>query len=885
MKQYKGLSKDQVEQSRKENGGNKLQRRKKKSFFRRYLSNFSDPIIRVLLAALLVNIIFTLQNLNVLECVGIVMAIIISTLVSTLSECGSENAFEKLVESAEVTKVKVFRDSSLCEISIDELVVGDIVSVGAGESVPADGIILEGVLSVDQSALNGESRESKKKALSTTTKCDLEAENWLFRGSLVTQGSSVFRVTSVGENTFFGGVASDLSVDTRESPMKLRLGKLAKLISRLGYIVAAIVAASYLFGKIVIDNHYNRTMIYQSLTDVRGILSLCIGALTLAITIVVVAVPEGLPMMICVVLSSNMRRMLKDQILVKKLVGIETAGSINILFCDKTGTITTGVQSVEGVVLYDGGFKKKLDADKESLLQHYLVQSARYNTECVLVSGKPSGSNATDRAIADYFAQGSLIGPIYGGVPFNSRYKYSAAKLPSGEVVIKGAPEILFPFIRLALDYKGNRVPFDCKSVTKAYRSLAKRSVRLVAVAVADEMPNALGFGSLTFIGLIAIRDKVRETAKESIKTLHEAGVSVIMMTGDGPETARSIAIETGIISDSRRQVVMTGTELAAISDDEVAEMLPNIAVLARALPQDKVRLVRIAQRLNLVVGMTGDGVNDAPALKLADVGFAMGSGTDIAKEAGDIVILDNDISAIVKAVLYGRTIFKSIQKFIVFQLTMNLCAVGVTLLGPLFGIDTPITIIQMLWVNIIMDTLGGLAFSGEAATMDTMREQPKSRDQSLLSADMIAKILWNGFSTVMVCIAFMGFDFFKRTLQYEKDSLLFYSSFFSLFIFLGIMNFYNARTERLNLFAGLKRNRLFVVITVLVALIQLVMVYFGGEVFRTVPLHPRLLLGLASLSVVVLPCDLIRKAVMKIGNNTSRQNGTKHIIKLVGEK
>ncbi len=867
MKKYQGLTEEEVTASRQKHGTNRLKGGERKSFGRRLLSNFSDPIVRVLLAALAINILFTLKNMNLFECAGIVAAIVISTLVSTASEYGSENAFDKLLAKSDQHKSRVWRRGELCEIPIDDLVVGDIVLLGAGESVPADGILLEGELSVDQSALNGESREAKKRTGNRTTPRTPDSENRLFRGSLVTHGNAVMEITEVGEKSFLGGVAAGLTVDTRESPLKLRLASLAKVISRIGYVLAALVAFSYLFGKIVVDNHFDKLLIAATFSDLKGLLSLAIRALTLAITVVVVAVPEGLPMMICVVLSSNMKKMLSDQILVKKLVGIETAGSLNLLFCDKTGTITTGVQSVEGVVLGNGQFITDPRRLSREAIYPLLVANAIYNTDCSVISRKAVGSNATDRAIVDYFcADSPPLGAIYGGVPFNSRYKYSAAALPDGRVLIKGAPELLVPKIRYALDGEGRRVAFSSEAVMAEYKRLTARSSRLLAVVLTDRMPSAVGFSELTFVALLSIKDQIRESARRSVETLHEAGIGVVMVTGDSPDTARAIAAEAGILTDPKKQVVVTSGELSAMSDKEVAALLPRLAVVARALPQDKTRLVRIAQGEELVVGMTGDGVNDAPALKLSDVGFAMGSGTDIAKEAGDIVILDNDISAIVKAVLYGRTIFKSIRKFIVFQLTMNLCAVGVTLIGPLFGIESPITIIQMLWVNIIMDTLGGLAFAGEAATADTMTEPPKKRNESLLSAEMLGKILWNGLMTILVCIGFMAFSPFRERLGFAENPLPYYSAFFSLFIFLGIMNFFNARTERINLLANLGKNRSFIFITLLITVVQLLMVYFGGTLFRTAPLAPRLLLGVAALSFVVVPLDTIRRVIMRLG-------------------
>lgn len=879
MKQYKGLDNESVALSRKQHGSNRLKGRKKASFFQKLLSNFSDPIVRILLAALGINILFTLQNMNLFECLGIVLAILVSALVSTLSEYGSENAFEKMLEAGEKQKAYVYRNARLIALPIDDIVVGDMIVLSAGEAVPADGCLIEGGVSVDQSALNGESRESKKRPLSYVTPRTPDSENRVFRGSLVTQGSAVMEVCEVGEHTFLGGVARELTLDTRESPMKLRLSALAKTISRIGYVLAAVVALSYLFGAIVVDNGFNWNLIKEIYGNLHSVLSLFVRALTLAVTVVVVAVPEGLPMMICVVLSSNMKRMLKDQILVKKMVGIETAGSMNILFCDKTGTITNGMQSVEGVVLAGGEWIKEYPKLTREAVFPYLVANAVYNTDCQLVDGKIAGSNATDRAIVSYFAKSTEPrGAVYGGIPFHSRYKYSAAKLSDGTVVIKGAPEVLFPYMQYAINRSGERCTFDQSVLMKTYRTLTARSSRVLAVALADGMPSALGFPSLTFVALIAIRDTVRRSAYQSVKTLHEAGISVVMMTGDGPDTAASIAKEVGILSSAGRHLVLTGSELAAMTDSEVAKILPHLAVLSRALPQDKTRLVRIAQSLDLVVGMTGDGVNDAPALKLSDVGFAMGSGTDIAKEAGDIVILNNDISAIVKAVLYGRTVFKSICKFIVFQLTMNLCAVSVTLIGPLLGIEAPITIMQMLWINMIMDTLGGLAFAGEVPTPDTMAEAPKKRTDPLLTYEMLGKILWNGFTTVLLCMSFMSLHYVKNALGFAENPLMFYSAFFSLFVFLGIMQFFNARTERINLLANLKQNRSFMGITALVMTVQLLMVFFGGALFRTTPLSVSILSGVFALSFAVIPLDVIRKVIMRIG---SMRNENKELCRI----
>ena len=862
MKHYTGLNEWEVTASREKYGANILMGKEKRSFIKRLLSNFRDPIIRVLLIALGLNIVFTIQNINILECIGILLAITVSTLVSTLSEMGSENAFERLTAESRGTPVTVVRSEKTTVIPIDQLVVGDTVILGMGEAVPADGMILEGELLVNQAALNGESKEIKKRPTKQKTENLPQSENRLFRGSLVSRGTAVMQVTEVGAATFLGKVAKDLSEDARVSPLKLRLTKLASAISKIGYLLAAIVALSYLFSVIFLDTAFDKEAILMLFRDYRGILLHLVRALTLAVTVVVVAVPEGLPMMICVVLSSNMKRMLNDRILVKKMVGIETAGSMNLLFCDKTGTFTTGHHEVKGFLLADGSYLTDIARLRQRRAYPYLLNTARYNTECQWSEGAVVGSNASDRAIVRFFtSETQPVGMPQGSIPFDSRYKYSAVCLTERTVLIKGAPDVLLPYITSWVSEEEKA--FDKAALIESYTRYTKEASRLILIATADSMPSATSFPKLCFVAFAVIQDPLRQSTKEAVKTLRGAGIQVVMVTGDAPETAEAVARSAGLFGEGQNTALIS-RELSALTDDELAMLLPRLAVVSRALPQDKTRLVKVAQSRDLVVGMTGDGVNDAPALKLSDVGFSMGSGTDIAKEAGDVVILNNDMSAIVKAVLYGRTIFKSIRKFIIFQLTMNLCAVGVTLLGPLFGVPSPITVIQMLWVNMIMDTLGGLAFAGEVPERHTLEEKPKTRKEPLLSRAAFGKIVWNGVSALTVCTLFMALDLFKSTFLFDTAPLVYYSAFFSLFIFMGVVMFYIARSDRLKFLSGILGNTSFLLITVLVTAVQLLMVYFGGAVFGTVPLSPVALCKVGALSLVILPFDLLRRAVFK---------------------
>ncbi|MGM9681140.1 MAG: cation-translocating P-type ATPase, partial [Eubacteriales bacterium] len=700
----------------------------------------------------------------------------------------------------------------------------------------------------------------------STVKKALGCPSALFRGSVITSGQGIMRVLDVGSATLYGSLADQLKEETRESPLKLRLRTLAKTISRIGYFAAVLVAIGYFFNVIFVDSGFNFAIISAKLTNLSYMLRCLLHCMTLAVTIIVVAVPEGLPMMITVVLSANMKRMLKDRILVRKLVGIETAGSMDILFTDKTGTLTTGNQTVS-LFLTGGGTEYKRFRDLGAL-QPAVGEQAIYNSDCYISGGKVLGGNATDRALGAFAREGRTeSNEIIGKIPFDSKRKYSAVRLSKGSrrVLIKGAPDLLIPrsvgYLREDGSVQYGPVPYD---VTRRLHEFSRQAYRLIALAYCDQMPTENRFGDLILIGFAVIRDEIRKDAESSVEQLRRAGIQVVMLTGDHVETAEAIARRCRIITGMDRSLVLTSEELAAMSDDQVADILPHLAVLARALPEDKSRLVRIAQSRERVVGMTGDGINDAPALKIADVGFAMGSGTEIAREAGDIVLMDNNLAYIVRTVLYGRTIFKSIRKFIMFQLTMNFCAVAVSLFGPFIGIDTPVTVIQMLWINIIMDTLGGLAFAGEPPVKSSMEEAPKKRDEPLVNRYMAKQIAFAATFSVSVCILFLKLPIIREFFGFDQNKTPFLTAFFGLFIFLGVVNCFIARTPRINLFAHIRGNKGFCVIMAAVTVVQLLMIYFGGTVFRSVPLPLTKLLFVFALSLLIVPFELIRRLILR---------------------
>ena len=858
-KERQGLTTAEVRRSKELYGDNSLLKRKSKGFIGKFFENLSDPIVRVLLIALIFQILLTLGNCNYFEIFGILSAILISTTVSTVSEYRSERAFERLESENRGSLVNVQRDGVLKKILPSELVVGDIVYISAGERIHADGTVIEGRISVDQSALNGESREVEKR-VGSADGWDLDSECRLFRGSLVTEGACVMLVGRVGVSTYYGKISEDVQAEPRTSPLKLRLRRLAKQVSRIGYVIAAIVGAAYIFRTIIIDNSFDGDKIISAIRDYKYLFSVLLSALTYMITVIVVAAPEGLPMMITVVLSANMKKMLSDQIHVKKLVGIDTAGSLNILFTDKTGTLTEGKLLCDRIITADGCFRGISTLERSGSIYSALVKCAKYNTEVSSVGGELTGGNSTDRAIYSFFEAAELPEcTVVEREPFSSERKYSSVTLGTGEKIIKGAAEYILDKVSFILKTDGGYEQIDKQAMLSEFKHSAENGERMLAVAI-----NNGEHEQAALVGLIVLKDKIRRGVKKSVQEVQRAGIQVVMITGDSKETAVSIAKECGIMSPTLGHIALSADDLHRIGDYELKELLPRIRVIARALPSDKTRLVRISQELGLVVGMTGDGINDAPSLKLADVGFAMGSGAEIAKTASDIVILDNSFSAIDKTVLYGRTIFKSIRKFISFQLIMNLAACGISLLGQFIGLDTPITIIQMLWVNIIMDTLGGLAFAGEPPLDYYMKEMPIKRDEPILSRSMLGRIFILGAFTLGLCTLFLTSPIFKELYGYNTDPTKFYTAFYALFIFSGIFICFATRCDRVWLLSNIGKNRPFALIMLCISVIQIFMIYFGGELFRCTPLSAKELLFAVSLAFSIIPFDIARRIINK---------------------
>lgn len=672
-----GLNDKEVLELRKKYGSNEITRKKSNTFFKILLESLSDPIIKILLIALSIKIVFLFKNFDWYETLGIVIAIFLASFISSISEYGSNKAFERLFEESSKLSTKVYRNGKLTTISSKEIVINDLLEVASGDKICADGIIKEGSLQVDESFITGESKEVNKKI-----------GDKVYSGSTIYKGSAKIKVTEIGDKTFMGSISSGVQEKTCESPLKTRLRVLAKSISKLGYIGAFLASFAYLFMQIVVKNNFNLELIIETIKNIPLMLNYLFYVLTLTVTIIIVAVPEGLPMMITLVLSSNMKKMLKDNVLVRKLVGIETSGSLNVLLCDKTGTLTMGKLNVKYIIAKNGKcFQNKNELKCYEKYYNILTKSLYLNNESVFDNDKIIGGNTTDRAIKRFTGNMQINDEIINKKLFSSEDKYSMVQTKD-YYFYKGACEVLLEKCQKYLSLSGNEEKFISKSfIQSMVNSYTSKGYRVLVNAYGKNKDD------LVFINIIVIADTLRPEAKPSLDLIKNAGIKTIMITGDAKETAVSIGKELGLYND--KSIALTHNELSVLTDEQIINLYPNLCIIARALPQDKSRLVSILQSYKLVVGMTGDGVNDALALKKSDVGFALGSGSEVAKDASDIVILDNNISSICKAILYGRTIFKSIRKFIIYQLTVNVCALILSIIGVLLGISTPITIIQ----------------------------------------------------------------------------------------------------------------------------------------------------------------------------------------------
>ncbi len=886
--QFKGLTDSEVLQSRENFGSNEIPDSEPTTFWAEFCETFNDPMIRILLViAGIMTVLSIFKLAEWYEPVGTFVAVLIVATVSAKTGVASDTKFRELKDSTEKDKCKVYRNGLITVINFDDVVVGDKVYLQAGDKVPADGILVDGAMKVDNSVLNGEAEECEKVAASEamTIADDITGDTFvdkhsLFRGAVLFDGDGVLDVQKVGLKSMMGKMAQDMQGEQPDSPLKVKLGKLAEQISTFGYWGALVIIVCYMTFNICNGDGTTAGAAAWLNLGWRGILQQLVSAISLAIVIIVCAVPEGLPLMISLVLMQNTGKMLDHNVLVRKDEGIETAGSLNILFSDKTGTITKGKLEVVEFIVGSGKSLSLEEYAKCSALKGNMDITIARNTQSLFdKDGNVIGGNATDQALLKFVGKNvydSLDSikqyEITGSQPFNSANKFSQAFLGGeGKVFYKGAPERLLACARKYIDENGQEQDLDLDKLNAKIDELAAKSMRVLSFGYSKKpMVESKINDDVVLVGLVGIRDDVRKEAAEAIQEVLKAGIQVVMITGDRLETAKAIATDAGLLKEETDRAI-TSAELNSMSDDEVKAIIPNIRVIARALPTDKSRMVKLCQELNLVVGMTGDGVNDSPALKRADVGFAMGSGTEAAKEAGEIVILDDNFKSIKDAILYGRTIYNNILKFCEFQLVINVAAVIVSAVAPFFGIEEPLKVTHLLFVNLVMDSLGAIMLGNEPALEKYMLAKPRRRDESIISKKMLINICILGLWIVALSFVFLKSEYFLNLFGGDYDKL--YTAYFVMFIWAALFNGFNVRDEGFGIFKGLNLNPGFIWVFFSIVAIQAVLVNISlvgpafewiGKMFSCVPFALNGWGIAIALAASVIPVDLIRKCIIK---------------------
>lgn len=867
-----GLSDSQVAESKSKNGTNELSKKESESLWSMFIGAFDDIWIKVLCGALILKIVLAVLGHfvpalsggnDVVEIISIIMAIALATGFSTLSEYRNTSRSEALQEEYNKTYAKVIRNGKLIRILTSEIVKGDTVLVQAGDKVPVDGLLFEGTIKVSQAALNGESRDETKKAASTMDEAestDYASENKVFMGSVVTSGEAYMVATVIGDASELGKINKALTDDDEEEERKdtssLKLEKVAAGIGKIGVSAAAIAGVLHVVFSLINGG-------WEEGKFVVKILLLVAEAVMLMASIVIMAVPEGLPMMNSLVQSMNTESMYKKNILVSHKAAFSDSAYMNVLFSDKTGTITEGNLSLVEFITGDGEVTNNI-VDSE------FIEAITLNNLAKVSEGKAIGSNNMDRALLTYALNNGYddskndpekVAEISG---FDSEKKCATVTLRDGTVYWKGATENIINQVTHYVLPNGEEKAFTAESKKKVEEQMvneAKRTMKLLSVA---KITN----GKTVLLAVLCLRDNVRKDAIETVKILNKAGIQVVMVTGDAEETAVAIAKEAGILKDESVDVVLTHETLEKMSDDELKEKLPFLRVVSRAKPLDKRRLVSIAQKLENVCGMTGDGVNDAPALKQADIGFAMGDGTAVAQEAGDVVILNNSLTSIKDCVLNSRTMAKSVGKFLIFQLTVNISTLLMNILAPVLGIVEPFSIVQILWINLIMDTLAAMAFGGEPILERYMNDKPALRTDNILTKYIKSAIGCSSvFITLVSILILKNVGGLTSRLIPEgcANPEMYTKTFmFAFFIYSIIFNSLNTRSERANLFEHLGENKRFVLVMGSIFILQTVIIEFGGAVFETVMLDPKTLLVSMGLGLLIIPVDLIRKLFVR---------------------
>lgn len=869
QKLMKGLSDSEVSESKSKYGTNELAKKETESLWSMFIGAFDDIWIKVLCAALILKVVIAVLGAfvpaiagenDVVEIISIILAIGLATGFSTLSEYRNTSRSEALQEEYSKTFAKVIRNGKLINILTSEIVKGDVILVQAGDKVPVDGLVFEGNIKVSQAALNGESRDESKTATDTMDEAestDYSSSSKIFMGSVVTSGEAYMVATVIGDESELGKINKALTNDEeeeRKDTSSLKLEVVAAGIGKLGVSAAALAGVLHVVLSLVRAD--------EAITVV-AVLLVAAEAVMLMASIVIMAVPEGLPMMNSLVQSMNTESMYKKNILVSHKAAFSDSAYMNVLFSDKTGTITQGNLSLVEFITGAGEVVSNIQSRE-------FIEAITLNNLAKISEGKAIGSNNMDRALLSYALLNGYddskndpdkVADVSG---FDSEKKCATATLKDGTVYWKGATENIIDKVTHYALPDGAEKEFtaaDKKKLEDTMLAQAKRTMKLLSVV-------KIKGGKTVLLAVLCLRDNVRTDAVETVRILNSAGIQVVMVTGDAEETATAIAKEAGILKNEATDVVLTHEELAAMSDEELKKKLPDLRVVSRAKPLDKKRLVSISQQLDNVCGMTGDGVNDAPALKQADIGFAMGDGTAVAQEAGDVVILNNSLTSIKDCVLNSRTMAKSVGKFLIFQLTVNISTLLMNILAPILGWTEPFSIVQILWINLIMDTLAAMAFGGEPILNRYMNDKPAKRTDNILTTYIKSAIgtssIFITLGSILILENIAGITSFVTPADCADPELYKKTFMFAFFIYSIIFNSLNTRSERFNLFEHIGENKRFVLVMGVIFVLQTVIIEIGGEVFSTTMLNAKALLVSMALALLIIPVDLVRKAFVR---------------------
>ena len=833
-----GLTDKQVQENRETYGWNLLTPPKRPSMWKLYLEKFNDPVIRILLVAAFFSLVISIIEGEYAETIGIFFAIFLATGIGFYFEYDANKKFDLLNAVGEETPVTVKRNGKIQEIPRKEVVVGDIVILNTGEEIPADGTLLEAIsLQINESTLTGELMVNK-----TTDEASFDEEatypsNEVMRGTTVTDGHGIMQVNKVGDATEIGKVATQATEQSNEeTPLNIQLSKLAKFIEKVGFTIAILTFLIFT-GKDLYQ--------YLSVTSITGwhewmhIARIVLKYFMMAVTLIVVAVPEGLPMSVTLSLALNMRRMLKTNNLVRKMHACETMGAITVICTDKTGTLTQNLMQVH---------EAKVNESQMDLVAEGISANSTAFLEETEEGKKPSGvGNPTEVALLLWlnsqgknYAQLRKDAQVINQLTFSTERKYMATLVQSpiqGKKVlyIKGAPEIVMSKCTLS-----NDIITQNNEQLLAYQNMAMRTLgiayKFIPEGASNDCAELVNEGGMTFLGIFAISDPIRLDVPEAVGKCQSASIGVKIVTGDTPGTATEIARQIGLWKpeDTERNRI-TGVEFAALTDEEALDRVLDIKVMSRARPMDKQRLVQLLQQKGAVVAVTGDGTNDAPALNHAQVGLSMGTGTSVAKEASDITLLDDSFHSIATAVMWGRSLYKNIQRFIVFQLTINVVALASVLLGAFLGTELPLTVTQMLWVNLIMDTFAAMALASIPPSADVMNEKPRKTSDFIITKPMRYNIL--GVAACFLIILMSLIIYIKGLPSAEVPTAL--TAFFTVFVMLQFWNLFNASVFGTNHSVFKDSRHAFGMISVagIILIGQIIIVEFGGKVFRTVPL------------------------------------------------